>query len=99
MTPEMNGIHRPWHIALSSYLDRSLAEPVLAALRATGAVKVGDNQPYDLDPAFDYSTPLHALSRGIPHLQVEFRQDEIANPAGQRYYAGEFARALQKVLS
>jgi predicted N-formylglutamate amidohydrolase len=98
MTPEMNKIHRPWQIALSSYLDRSLAEPVLAELRASGAVSVGDNQPYDLDPAFDYSSPLHALSRGIPHLQVEFRQDEISDPAGQRYYAGVFATALRRVL-
>ena len=98
MTPEMYGLHRPWQIALSSYLDRSVAEPLLAELRASGAIAVGDNQPYDLDPAVDYSTPLHALTRAIPHVQVEFRQDEIAGLAGQTCYAGVFACALRTVL-
>jgi predicted N-formylglutamate amidohydrolase len=94
MTASLADQPRPWKIALSSYLDRSLAEPVLAALRRPGDVAVGDNQPYDLDPALDYSIPFHALRRGLPHLQVEFRQDEITEPAAQRRWALRFARAL-----
>jgi predicted N-formylglutamate amidohydrolase len=95
MTPSLKGREpRPWQIALSSYRDRSLAEPVLAALRRTGEFAVGDNEPYDLDPAVDYSTPYHAIRRNIPHLQVEFRQDGIADAAGQRLWAERFARAL-----
>jgi predicted N-formylglutamate amidohydrolase len=94
MTPSLAGQERPWQIALSSYHDRSLADPVLAALRLPGDVVVGDNQPYDLDPTVDYSIPFHALRRGLPHLQVEFRQDEIAEPAGQRQWAMRFAQAL-----
>jgi predicted N-formylglutamate amidohydrolase len=94
MTPCLAGNARPWQISLSSYRDRSLAEPVLAALRASGAITVGDNEPYDLDPAVDYSTPFHAMRRNMPHLQVEFRQDEIADPAGQILWARRFAEAL-----
>ncbi|MES1257911.1 MAG: N-formylglutamate amidohydrolase [Acidobacteriota bacterium] len=94
MTPSLAGVSRPWQIALSSYLDRSLADPVLAALRHPGDVIVGDNQPYDLDPAVDYSIPFHALRRNLPHLQVEFRQDEIPDPESQRGWARRFARAL-----
>jgi predicted N-formylglutamate amidohydrolase len=97
MTPSMRGVARPWQIALSSYLDRSLADPVLAALRAPGDVVVGDNQPYDLDPAVDFSVPYHALRRGLPHIQVEFRQDEIADEDSQRLWALRFARALSVV--
>jgi len=85
---------RPWQIALSSYLDRRLTDPVLAALRRPGDVIVGDNEPYDLDPAVDYSTPFHALSRGLRHLQVEFRQDELPDAAAQRRWAERFAQAL-----
>src|SRR4030095_15561661 len=51
MTPSLAGKSRPWKIALSSHLDRRLADPVLATLRQPGDIEVGDNQPYDLDPA------------------------------------------------
>jgi predicted N-formylglutamate amidohydrolase len=94
MTASLAGVPRPWQVALSSYLDRSLAEPVLAALRRPGDIVVGDNQPYDLDPATDYSIPFHALRRGLPHLQVEFRQDEVADADAQRRWALRFAQAL-----
>lgn len=95
MTASLAGSPRPWQIALSSHLDRSLADPVLAALRLPGDVVVGDNQPYDLDPEVDYSVPFHALRRGLPHLQVEFRQDEIADAATQRQWALRFAQAIR----
>src|ERR1039458_1747506 len=60
------GDPRPWQIALSSYTDRSLVEPMLEALRRPGDVTVGDNQPYNLDPAVDYSTPFHRLDAAEP---------------------------------
>ena len=97
MTACLAGNARPWQIALSSYADRTLAEPLLETLRRTGDIAVGDNEPYDLDPAVDYSTPFHAIRRGMPHLQVEFRQDEIADAAGQRQWARRFAAALAEV--
>ena len=94
MTPCLAGESRPWQIALSSHVDRSFADPVLAALRRSGEVVVGDNQPYDLDPEVDYSVPFHALRRKLPHIQVEFRQDEISDAITQRRWAIRFAQAL-----
>jgi predicted N-formylglutamate amidohydrolase len=94
MTPVLGEKPRPWQIALSSHVDRSLVEPVLAALRRPGDVVVGDNEPFDLDPKVDYSIPLHALRRGLRHLQVEFRQDQIMDPAGQQRWAQLLAQAL-----
>jgi len=94
MTPSLAGCVRPWQIALSIHLDRSLADPVLAALRQPGDITVGDNQPYDLDPELDYSIPFHALRRKLPHLQVEFRQDEISDAASQHRWALRFAQTL-----
>ncbi len=100
MTPSLGGISRPWMIALSSHRDRRLADPVLAALRqqegtdAAGRSVVGDNEPYDLDPSVDYTSPFHAIRRGMLHLQVEFRQDVVATEATQRDWAGRFAQAL-----
>ena len=94
MTASLAGQPRPWKIALSSYIDRSLADPVLAALRRPGDIEVGDNQPYDLDPEVDYSIPFHAMRRGLPHLQVEFRQDVIPDTTTQRRWALRFAQTL-----
>ncbi len=100
MTPRLaGGEPRPWRIAISSHLDRSLADPLLAALRRPCDVMVGDNEPYDLDPAVDYSIPFHAMRRGLPCVQVEFRQDEITEAAGQRNWALRFAQALSDILS
>lgn len=94
MTPCLAGEVRPWQIALSSNRDRRFVEPILEALRRPGDVTVGDNQPYDLNPAVDYSIPFHAMRRNIPYLQVEFRQDEVAETAGQIRWAKRFAEAL-----
>jgi len=93
MTECLKGELRPWPVALSSFEDRSMVEPLLEELRE---FSVGDNQPYDLDPKVDYTTPRHALLRGLGHLQVEFRQDEIASVAGQKLWAERFGEALER---
>lgn len=98
MTACLAGSARPWQIALSSHEDRSLAEPVLAALRRPGDLVVGDNQPYDLDPAVDFSIPFHAMHRNLRFLQVEFRQDEIGESAAQIRWARRFSEALSAAL-
>jgi predicted N-formylglutamate amidohydrolase len=98
MAAAMGGIPRPWEIALSTHIERRFAQPVLAALRGRGDVVVGDNQPYDLDPAVDFSIPYHAMRRDLPHLQVEFRQDLIGAGAGQEKWAQLFAEAIGLVL-
>jgi len=93
-TPEMAGQFRPWHIGICWDSDRRLAGPVLQALGRAPDVVVGDNQPYNLDLREDYSVPVHAMRRGLPHLQVEFRQDLIATPAGARHWADVLLGAL-----
>ena len=95
MTASLAGKNRPWQIALSSFLDRSLAEPLLAILRQDAGIAVGDNEPYNLDPTVDYSVPQHAMLRGLQHLQVEFRNDVIADRDAQHQWALRFADALR----
>ncbi len=87
MTPVLAGVARPWQISVSSHTDRSLVEPLLDNLRRSGDITVGDNQPYDLDPAFDFTTPSPPMRRALPYLQIEFRQDEIADAQGQAAWA------------
>jgi predicted N-formylglutamate amidohydrolase len=95
MTPCLAGNVRPWQVAISSHRDRTLAQPMLDNLRRQGDITVGDNEPYDLDPSVDYTIPFHAMRRKMPYLQVEFRQDEVADAAGQLRWARRFADALR----
>jgi predicted N-formylglutamate amidohydrolase len=99
MTPAMRGIARPWQIAVCWADDRRLSAPMLDALRARPGIAVGDNQPYLLDLNEDYSVPFHAMRRGLKHLQIEFRQDEVAEAAGQRRWADLFGDCLEEVLA
>ncbi|MFO1088055.1 MAG: N-formylglutamate amidohydrolase [Hyphomicrobiales bacterium] len=99
MTDQMRGQFRPWEIALSSDQGRRLTNPVLAALNLVPGLTVGDNEPYNLDPAEDFSTPTHALQFGLHHVQVEFRQDLVGTREGAERYAAIFADALVQGLN
>ena len=99
MTATTRGIARPWQIAVCWDTDQRLSAPMLAALRARSGIVVGDNEPYSLDPNEDYSVPVHATRRGLEHLQIEFRQDEVADAVGQQRWAKLFGDCLEQVLS
>ncbi len=98
MTNNLAGSRRPWHIAFSSHEDRSLVQPVIDILRKSDDIEVGDNQPYSMEPAVDYSVPFHVLRRKLPYLQVEFRQDEVQDEQAQLRWAKRFANALVEAL-
>jgi predicted N-formylglutamate amidohydrolase len=55
---------------------------------------VGDNEPYAVGDASDYTIPVHGERRGLPHVEFEIRQDLIANEAGQRAWADRLVRLL-----
>jgi predicted N-formylglutamate amidohydrolase len=97
--PEMAGQFRPWNIGICWDSDRRIAGPVLEALGRVPDIVVGDNQPYALDPREDYSVPVHAMRRGLPHLQVEFRQDLVATPTGAARWADVLLAALAPALT
>ena len=97
--PEMAGQFRPWHIGICWDSDRRMAGPVLEALGRVPDVVVGDNQPYSLDLREDYSVPVHAMRRSLPHLQVEFRQDLVATSAGAARWAEVLLAALPLPLA
>ena len=98
-TPEMGGIARPWHAGVLYQRDARLAHALRDLLLAEGDLVVGDNQPYAVSDATDYAIPVHAERRGLPHVELEIRQDLIADAAGQQAWAERLARlfaALQE---
>ena len=94
-TPVYKGESRPWHIALLSNRDRRVAEILLRELPRDPALCVGDNTPYRLTDEGDYGVPVHAERQGLPHVLIEIRQDQIADPAGQRVWAARLQPLLE----
>lgn len=92
-TPEMRGFKRPWHAGILHNHDSRLAHIMLDLLRREG-LTVGDNEPYALTDTSDYTIPLHGEKRQLPHLEIEIRQDLIAEEAGQKEWAERLARLL-----
>ncbi|HEY5411117.1 MAG TPA: N-formylglutamate amidohydrolase [Caulobacteraceae bacterium] len=81
-TPAMNGLERPWHVGVLHSHDSPASRRMLQALRGCEGLVVGDNQPYAMD-GIDYTIPRHAKARGLDYLELEVRQDLIAEAAGQ----------------
>ncbi len=93
-TPVFIGVSRPWHVGVLFNRDARLARPLLTLMRAEGDLTVGDNEPYRVTDLTDYTVPVHGERRGLPHVEIEIRQDLIAEPAGQAAWAERLARLL-----
>jgi predicted N-formylglutamate amidohydrolase len=94
-TPVMEGFARPWHFGVLHMGDSRFSEAMLAVLRtALGAEVVGDNEPYRMDGT-DYTAPRHAIAGGLDYLELEVRQDLIADAAGQAEVAALLAPMLE----
>jgi predicted N-formylglutamate amidohydrolase len=93
-TPIFKGVSRPWHAGILFNRDARLARPLLELLRAEDGLAVGENEPYRVTDLTDYTVPVHGERRGLPHVEIEIRQDLIADPAGQAVWAERLARLL-----
>jgi predicted N-formylglutamate amidohydrolase len=96
-TPVLDGQARPWPIGVSHGRDPRLAELLLEALMGTGDLEVGDNQPYPIEEAIDYTIPCHGEGRGLPSVMIEIRQDGIRSAADSAHWAERLAQAYRRV--
>ena len=93
-TPVMGGAARPWKFGVLHLGGSPFCEAMLVRLRAAfGAEAVGDNQPYRMDGT-DYTIPWHAVRRGLDYLELEVRQDLLADETGQAAIAEALAPLL-----
>jgi len=93
-TPVFKGEPRQVEIGILYNRDTRLAHVLLDLLRRDGGLVVGDNQPYAVGDLSDYTVPVHAEPAGLAHVEIEIRQDLIADPAGQTAWAARLARLL-----
>ena len=96
-TPVYAGVARPWHIAALYQRDTILPPLLLQAFRAEGDLVVGDNEPYAVNDATDYTIPVHGEVRGLVNSGIEIRQDLIAEVSGQRRFAELLARIFRGI--
>lgn len=96
-TPVYLGNARAWHMGVLYQRDARVARVMLDQLRTEAGLLVGDNEPYFVSDATDYSVVNHGEMRGLLHVELELRQDLIAEPAGQRAWADRLARVFEQV--
>ena len=95
MTDVFKGARRAMHAAVLYNRDRRFAGRVLEVLRREPGLTVAENEPYFMSDETDYTIPQHGEARGLPHVEIEIRQDLIRDEAGQSAWAARIARALQ----
>jgi predicted N-formylglutamate amidohydrolase len=93
-TPTFKGESRAMQIGVLYNRDTRLANILLDLLRAEGDLTVGDNAPYAVSDLTDYGVPRHAERRNLPHVEIEIRQDLIADASGEAAWAARMARLL-----
>jgi predicted N-formylglutamate amidohydrolase len=96
-TPVLNGRARPWHVGVSHGRDPRLAALLLEALAPAGHLRVGDNQPYPIEEAIDYTIPHHGEGRGLPSAMIEIRQDGIRSTADAADWAARLAATYRRI--
>jgi predicted N-formylglutamate amidohydrolase len=93
-TPVYKGVARPWHAGVLFNRDDRIGRIMLDLLRAEPGLVVGENEPYAVSDATDYTVPVHAEPHHLPHLELEVRQDLIADEAGEARWAALLTRLL-----
>ena len=95
MTDIYKGVRREMHAAVLYNRDRRFAGLLLDMLRREDRLHIADNQPYFVSDETDYSIPNHGEARELPHVEIEIRQDQLLEEAGQREWATRIATALR----
>jgi predicted N-formylglutamate amidohydrolase len=95
MTNVFKGSRREMHAAVLYNRDRRFAGLLLDRLRRETGTVIADNQPYFVSDETDYTIPRHGEARGIPHVEIEIRQDLLLDETGQKEWAARITRGLQ----
>ena len=98
-TPVYMDEGRPWHVGVLYGRDARLGRLVWEGLRSDGALVVGDNEPYSVSDASDYTIVVHGEQRGIPHVELEVRQDLLASESEVQSWAERLGGVLEDAVT
>jgi predicted N-formylglutamate amidohydrolase len=92
------GAPRPMQVGVMASRDMRLADALLTALRAQPGLTVTFNEPYS-GITHGYCLKMHGLAQGLPHAQIEIRQDLIADETGQAKWAALLSDILTPIVA
>lgn len=98
-TPVWFGQPRAVELGILHDADSRLADAMLARAATETGLATARNEPYGPDSGVTHTLKAHALTRGLPNVMIEVRNDLIADAAGQARVAGGLARALGAALA
>lgn len=98
-TPVYLGESRRWHAAVLYHRDARMAQMLARELRLETGLAVGENEPYSVSDETDFAIPRYGEARGLPHVELEIRQDLISEAEGQIAWAERLARMLLRIQS
>ena len=94
-----NGAPRPMEVGLSARKDLELAHTLgRELLREDPELHVAFDAPYRIRSDSDYTIPVHAEARRLPHVLLEVRNDLIADAAGVSRWIVMLSTALTRAL-
>jgi predicted N-formylglutamate amidohydrolase len=96
-TPVLNGERRPWPVGVSHWRDRRFAALMWKALASRVDGTVGDNEPYPIEEAVDYTVPAHGEGRGLHAVMIEIRNDGLRTTAQIDAWAERLAAAYREI--
>jgi len=94
--PVFKTVPRLWHVGVLYNRDPRFAHALMELLHREEGLVIGDNEPYDVTDASDYTIPVHGEQRKLHHVAIEIRQDLITDEASQWMWAALFVRLLPK---
>jgi predicted N-formylglutamate amidohydrolase len=95
-TPAFMGVTRPWHAGVLYNRDARFSRLLMTLLKSENGFVIGENEPYDVSDASDYTIPVHGERRGLHHVAIEIRQDLISGAKGQQEWGSRLARFLSR---
>jgi predicted N-formylglutamate amidohydrolase len=98
-TPVYMDEGRRWHVGVLYGRDPRLGRLVRDGLSSDGTLIVGDNQPYSVSDASDYTIIAHGEQRGIPHVELEIRQNLLESESDVQSWAGRLGGVLEEAVT
>lgn len=98
-TPRLGGNSRPWDIGFLYRHPCSQGDRLVALCQELWPdLKIGKNQPYQIEDATDWFIPVCAETRGIPHCLIEVRNDHLLTTAGCELWVERLYRLLSTFM-
>ena len=97
-TPLFEGKKRAVEVGILHDEDQRLGSFLLADETFSGGIDMRRNDPYGPQDGVTHTLKLHGISRAIPNVMIEIRNDLIAGAKDQKIWAERIAGALRRAL-